>query len=213
MKKLFLIVLALVLLLVPFAFNVSAADDYVYDMSKAVGKAGFNANSPIGHWPDAGYSDDYVIAFCNYGAYASLGTIDLSKYKAVVITYGRGSSENYDDKGTSFALTSKGPIQSGQAAISDTDAGVIAKYKFVGSETGSWKGAIEETLTLNTNYNGEVFIANYLDPTFTPGFVVTGITFLAKEQAGENPPTFDLSMMPLLAMTLAGLVPLKKRKK
>jgi hypothetical protein len=67
---------------------------------------------------------------------------------------------------------------------------------------------VDLTLDLDSDYKGEVFVANHLDPSFTPGFVITGIKFIAK----QNPETSDMGMIPLVVLTLAGFVPLKRRR-
>lgn len=211
MKKLLAIVFALTLILSVFNFSVSANEDLVIDMSAVVGKAGFNENSPCGLWPAAGYTDKHVVAFCNYGAYASLGNVDLSKYKAVVVTYARSQATDYAPYNTAFAITTAGAIQqSGSAAIDDATAGVVAKYVFDGVVEGSWQGRVDVTIDLNSNHNGEVFVANYLDPAYAHGFVVTGVKFIAKDAV--NPETFDMGILPLVLVTAAGFTTLKKRK-
>jgi hypothetical protein len=209
MNRIFAIVLALSLMLSLLSLGVSANEDLVIDISQIEGKAGFNNNSPLGLWPAAGYDETHVIAMCNFGAYASLGEIDLSKYEAIVVTYARGSAENYDEKNTAFGFTTKGALQTaGGEQVSDEDAGVIVKYVFEGSVSGGWQGRVDLTLDLDSDYKGEVFVANHLDPSFTPGFVITGIKFIAK----QNPETSDMGMLPLVVLTMTGFVPLKRRK-
>ena len=63
---------------------------------------------------------------------------------------------------------------------------------FEGSVSGGWQGRVDLTLDLDSDYKGEVFVANHLDPSFTPGFVITGIKFIAK----QNPETSDMGMLP-----------------
>ena len=208
MKKLLALTLVLSLMLTVFAFDVSASDDLVIDMSKVEGKAGFNENSPCGLWPAAGYTDQHVISFCNYGSYASLGEIDLSKYESIVVTYASSQNVDYKDYKTAFGFTTKGGMQAGPEKVSDEEAGLITKYEFDGVVEGGWQGIVDVTLDLDSDYSGEVFIANYLDPAFTHGFVVTGIKFVAK----SNPETFDMGVFPLIVLTMTGFVPLKKRK-
>jgi len=209
MRRIFAFVLAFMLMLCLFSFGVSANEDLVIDISKVEGKAGFNQNSPLGLWPAAGYDDKHVIAMCNFGSYASLGEIDLSKYEAIVVTYARGQDVDYASYNTAFGFTNKGAMQTaGGEKVSDEDAGVITKYVFEGSVSGGWQGRVDVTLELNSDYNGEVFVANYLDPAFPHGFVITDIRFVAK----QNPETSDMGMIPLVVLTLTGFVPLKRRR-
>jgi hypothetical protein len=146
---------------------------------------------------------------CNFGSYASLGEIDLSKYEAIVVTYARSQDVDYASYNTTFGFTNKGAMQTaGGEKVSDEDAGVITKYVFEGSVPGGWQGRVDVTLELNSDYNGEVFVANYLDPAFPHGFVITDIRFVAK----QNPETSDMGMIPLVVLTLTGFVPLKRRR-
>ena len=107
-----------------------------------------------------------------------------------------------------LALQTKEPCKRKEAKVSDEDAGVITKYVFEGSVPGGWQGRVDVTLELNSDYNGEVFVANYLDPAFPHGFVITDIRFVAK----QNPETSDMGMIPLVVLTLTGFVPLKRRR-
>lgn len=210
MKKLLALVVTIVLLVSTATIGVFAADNLTIDLSKAVAKAGFTDNSPAGLWPAAGYTDKYVLGFCNYGAYASIGSVDLSKYQSVVVTYARSVADNYDGKATKFAFTKNGAIQNGQAAIDNATAGVVAEYVFTGSVEGSWQGQVDETIAISSTYSGEIFVANYLDPTNTNGFVITNIEFIAK--GASNPQTLDIGFMSIAVMSLVGLAVTKKRK-
>jgi len=214
MKKLLALVVTIVLLVSTAATGVFAAENLTIDLSKAVAKAGFTDSSPAGIWAAAGYTDKYVLGFCNYGAYASIGNVDMSKYQAVVVTYARSVADNYDGKATKFAFTKNGAIQVEQAAVDNATAGVITEYVFKGSVEGSWQGQVDETLAISSDYSGEVFVANYLDPTNTNGFVITNIEFVAKGSSVvvPNPTTFDAGIVSMAVMSIVSLSIAKKRR-
>lgn len=140
-------------------------DDLVIDVNNHANAAAY-----------ANYSNK-VLILTSHGANYSLGTIDLSKYSAVTITYGSHHVANLGDEGCEVFLTENGAVQNSDAS-DKTDAKMIASGALSNS-TAAWaSGNREVSIPLNSTYNGEVFITNSI--LNGNGIAISKIEFVGK---------------------------------
>ena len=132
-------------------------------------------------WPEAGWSDTPVIQMMNWGSYVSLGEIDLSKYSAVVITYGSDASAVQGDVGTFLALTKNGAAENADSS-DKADAEIIAQGTLANAG-GGWTTTREVTIAIDSDYVGEVFLAQ--DMKDNNGIAITSIVFIGAEIPAE----------------------------
>ena len=132
-------------------------------------------------WPEAGWNDTPVIQMMNWGSYVSLGEIDLSKYSAVVITYGSDASAVQGDVGTFLALTKNGAAENNDSS-DKADAEIIAQGTLANAG-GGWTTTREVTIAIDSDYVGEVFLAQ--DMKDNNGIAITSIVFIGAEIPAE----------------------------
>ena len=106
----------------------------------------------------------------------ALGEIDLSKYSAVVVTYGSDPGAKQGDVGTFMALTKNGAVENADSS-DKTDAEIIAQAT-MSNATGFWNVTRDVTIELDTDYNGVVYLAQ--DMKDGNGIAITSIVFIAK---------------------------------
>lgn len=177
MKKTGLIMtLVVVFVLMSSLMAYAANPPYEVDIEALQGGTG---TGNIHIFSPAGYSD-YILQMGNIGDYMSLGVIDLSKYDTVTIMYGAdGGAEFYDDeKHAWLALTTNGPtINSSYTPIPDVD--IISQVNLENPD-GNWAGGnTEVTMTIDSDFNGEVFLAMTMAKIGTrqDGIAITDIIF------------------------------------
>ena len=123
------------------------------------------------------YIGNMVFDFCVAGTAINLGTIDLSKYTAIKITYGSDPAAPLNEEGHTLVLTSTGAVADGSNKPIEYTA--LAISDILTNATSSWKnGAREITIALNTDYNGEVYLCH--DMPSGHGIVVSQIIFVEK---------------------------------
>ncbi len=123
----------------------------------------------------AGYTAN-VIKFTTFGKAANLGTLDLSKYEKVIITYGSDQGAMLGDLGAKVYLTSTGAIA--DAKNNPIDYTELASATLSNPE-GNWASGSRtvEISLANVNYNGTVYLT--YDVANHQGIAVSAITFAA----------------------------------
>lgn len=124
MKKVIALIIAVAMVASMGIFSAFAAEDKVIDISGLK----TNVRGPIDGWAAAGWPEgngDYLIQMMNHGEAINLGSIDLTQYESITITYGRDSSHETDEKG-GFVLGDKA-VQNADATIVE-DAVIYADF-------------------------------------------------------------------------------------
>ena len=126
-------------------------------------------------WPDAGFNAP-IIQMMNWGSAINLGEIDLSKYSAVVVSYGSDAGAKQGDVGTFMALTKNGAVENADSS-DKTDAEIIGQAT-MSNATGFWNVTRDVTIEFDTDYNGVVYLAQ--DMKDGNGIAIASIVFIAK---------------------------------
>ena len=147
--------------------------NYVVDMSTLSG-TGYRAE-----FGAAGYASP--LQLLGYGVAIDLGSMDLSKYSSVKITYGcdggPGTEANFA-AASSLAIGLKSENSSYGQATDDNFSGDIAHTDMVFSSTGWAWGAREAVVDLSgVDYNGNVWVAVH-NPAGTE-IAISAIEFIA----------------------------------
>ena len=176
------------------AFSVSllsisayAAEDYAIDLNHLAaieGDAFYSAND------DMGFGGGYV-GFLSGGKAWKIGTLDLSKYSSVEITYGSDGGALFAEGSNTFlALTQNGATQNSDYTTKE-DAQILARTEQLAAPAGSWgAGKTTVTIDLSADYNGEVWMAYNMEEINgrQDGVIVSAVRFIAvQEQIEEKP--------------------------
>ena len=108
---------------------------------------------------DMGFGGGYM-AFVDPGMAWKIGTLDLSKYSSVEITYGSDGGALFAEGSNTFlALTQNGATQNSDYTAKE-DTQILARTEQLAAPTGSWgAGKTTVTIDLSTDYSGEVWMA------------------------------------------------------
>ncbi len=143
-------------------FASTSAEDLEIDIEKLDGES--NAVTVRNGYPDALYNEGHWVLQVTACGYIYLGNFDLSKYEKVVINVGSSANAVFtNSSGKAYlALTSNGPVASGNKTEGITpieSAKIIGKAELT-APPGRW-GSGEQivTITLDTDYSGDVYLA------------------------------------------------------
>ena len=175
------------------AFSVSllsisayAAEDYAIDLNHLAaieGDAFFSAND------DMGFGGGYV-GFLSGGKAWKIGTLDLSKYSSVEITYGSDGGALFAEGSNTFlALTQNGATQNSDYTAKE-DTQILARTEQLAAPAGSWgAGKTTVTIDLSADYNGEVWMAYNMEEINgrQDGVIVSAVRFIAKKADPAEP--------------------------
>ena len=139
---------------------------------------------------DMGFGGGYM-AFVDPGMAWKIGTLDLSKYSSVEITYGSDGGALFAEGSNTFlALTQNGATQNSDYTAKE-DTQILARTEQLAAPTGSWgAGKTTVTIDLSTDYSGEVWMAYNMEEISgrQDGVIVSAVRFIAvQEQIEEKP--------------------------
>jgi hypothetical protein len=149
-----------------------AVENLTIDLTAVTPETGANF---VPSWTDAGFNAP-IIQMMNWGSAIKLGEIDLSKYSAVVVTYGSDPGAKQGDIGTFMALTKNGAVENADSS-DKTDAEIIGQAT-MSNATGFWNVTRDVTIEFDTDYNGVVYLAQ--DMKDGNGIAIASIVFIAK---------------------------------
>lgn len=153
------------------------------------------ANSESVDFSAASYTGK-VFQLMNYGKTILLGDYDLSQYASIIVIYGSDGGAMLGDAGSEIVLTANG-------AVSDGDNKPLDSAVILGSAplTNPTAGDREAVITLDTDYNGPVYINHKM--ASSDGIAISAIILMKKESTAPTEPVEPV-VVDLTAVSISG---------